>query len=400
MQGEPRGEQREEQREEEQRKETRAEAGEEKREKQGEKKNWGDRRQLQYEYLLHSYRDLTVLAGEEPYQTILCQDILDGGIATKKFVPLSQQPVYEKLAGVSHPGLVPVRAVAAGEGQAVVIQDYVSGETLADRMRRGYVFTERETVRTVLSLLSALEVLHQRGIVHRDLHPGNILISTDQVVKILDLGIARAIKEGKNRDTQVLGTVGFAAPEQFGFAQTDGRTDIYSVGVLMCLMLTGREPGQAVLPKKWEEVICRCTAISPQERYAGAGELRKEILCRAGMSAGQGDRGRIPGFRTGKKWKKAIAVIGYTLMILATLLFLYDAAVKGGAIGIWAEAIAMILAIWLPFLICSNWGDWDRRIRPFCRWDKDVMIAFRIAAPLLLVYGGLWLDGLIRADVP
>lgn len=130
MQGEPRGEQREEQREEEQRKETRAEAGEEKREKQGEKKNWGDRRQLQYEYLLHSYRDLTVLAGEEPYQTILCQDILDGGIATKKFVPLSQQPVYEKLAGVSHPGLVPVRAVAAGEGQAVVIQDYVSGETL------------------------------------------------------------------------------------------------------------------------------------------------------------------------------------------------------------------------------------------------------------------------------
>ena len=118
------------------------------------------------------------------------------------------------------------------------------------------------------------------------------------------------------------------------------------------------------------------------------------------MSAGQGDRGRIPGFRTGKKWKNAIAVIGYTLMILATLLFLYDAAVKGGAIGIWAEAIAMILAIWLPFLICSNWGDRNRRIQHFYSRDKDVMNTFRIAAPLLLVYGGLWLDGLIRADVP
>lgn len=130
------------------------------------------------------------------------------------------------------------------------------------------------------------------------------------------------------------------------------------------------------------------------------GRAAKRNIVQSRYERRPGRQRQDSGLSDRQKWKKAIAVIGYTLMILATLLFLYDAAVKGGAIGIWAEAIAMILAIWLPFLICSNWGDWDRRIRPFCRWDKDVMIAFRIAAPLLLVYGGLWLDGLIRADVP
>ncbi len=365
-------------------------------EESAEKEKWEGREQIQYDYLLHSYRDLTVLAGEEPYPTVLCQSILDKGLVTKKFVPLSQRTVYERLIDLEHPGLVRVRAVAAGEGRCMVIQDYVSGETLADRMRRGHVFTERETVRIALSLLGALEILHQKGIVHRDLHPGNILISTDQVVKLLDLGIAREVKAGKSRDTEVLGTVGFAAPEQFGFAQTDGRTDIYSLGVLMCLLLTGKEPGEAKIPSKWEPVIRRCTAISPEDRYGSTEELRREILRRDDLTGSRRDGKKIPGFRTGKGWKKVIAVIGYTLMILATVIFLYDAALKGGAAGICMEAAAMLLALWLPFLICSNWGDWDRKMKPFCLWDKDVMIALRIVVPFLLVYAGLELDSIVR----
>ncbi|MCM1256313.1 MAG: protein kinase [Roseburia sp.] len=92
---------------------------------------------------------------------------------------------------------------------------------------------ETESLDVAGQILEGLDVIHRLKLVHRDINPQNIVISSDGVVKIIDFGIGRMYKELQGRDTEFLGTAGYAAPEQFGFSQSDARTDIYSVGVIL-----------------------------------------------------------------------------------------------------------------------------------------------------------------------
>ena len=179
-----------------------------------------------------------------------------------------------------------------------------------------------------------LEFIHSFDIIHRDINPANILISSDQIVKITDLGIARSKKENQRTDTSILGTVGYAAPEQFGFAQTDVRTDIYSLGVLLNVMLTGKLPTVRIHNGKLRAVIEKAIQISPEERFQTIDAFRVEM---AGMAEEkqsfrkektEPDHGKIPGFRTGKIWKKAVAVFFYIWMVLFTFILISDAFTK------------------------------------------------------------------------
>ena len=115
----------------------------------------------------------------------------------------------------------------------MVTEEYISGETLDEKLHRQGVMPPELVKYYIRQLLEALEQIHAQGIVHRDISPKNVLISTDGVVKLLDFDIARRRKQNQNADTTILGTVGFASPEQYGFLQTDATADIYALGVLM-----------------------------------------------------------------------------------------------------------------------------------------------------------------------
>ena len=128
----------------------------------------------------------------------------------------------------------------------------------------------------ILACCNALSVLHENGFVHRDIKPENILVTPDGRVVLLDFNAARKIRPGA-RDTQVLGTVGYAPPEQYGIAASDERADIYALGVLMNILLTGRHPSDRLAKGKAGRIIRKCTQINPADRFQSVRQIAEQL---------------------------------------------------------------------------------------------------------------------------
>ena len=157
--------------------------------------------------------------------------------------------VYRRLLPVLCPHLPQIMEAAEQDGQTAVLEEYVQGDTLAELLM-GARLTEREARQVTMQLCQALHVLHSMGAVHRDVKPENVILRGSDAV-LIDFDAARIYKVASESDTQVLGTTGFAAPEQYGIFQSDERADIFSLGVLLNIMLTGKHPSREMAAGKW-----------------------------------------------------------------------------------------------------------------------------------------------------
>lgn len=173
--------------------------------------------------------------------------------------------VYHKLLEISCPNLPQVMEVTEQDGEVAVLEEYIQGDTLAEFLK-GALFTPGEVRMVVKDLCEGLWILHSMGAVHRDIKPENVILRETGAV-LIDFDASRIYKETRNSDTQVLGTTGYAAPEQYGISQTDGRSDIYSLGVLMNVMLTGKHPSIVLADGKMGRIILRCTMMNPEKRF-------------------------------------------------------------------------------------------------------------------------------------
>ena len=173
--------------------------------------------------------------------------------------------VYRKLLDCSCSYLPLIYEAAERDGENIVIEEYIEGDTL-DFLLKGALCSQVEAKKIVWQLCQALWVLHSMAAVHRDIKPENVILRGSDAV-LIDFDAARLHKPQAEADTQVLGTTGFAAPEQYGLSQSDARTDIYSLGVLMNVMLTGEHPSRKLAKGRMGRVIQRCTQVNPAKRY-------------------------------------------------------------------------------------------------------------------------------------
>ena len=173
--------------------------------------------------------------------------------------------VYRKLLEVACPNLPQVIEVAEKDGKVAVLEEYIQGDTAAELLA-GALFTPREVRQIVRQLCQGLWILHAMGAVHRDIKPENVILRDTGAV-LIDFDASRIYKAAQGNDTQVLGTTGYAAPEQYGISQTDGRADIYSLGVLMNVMLTGKHPSTVLAGGRMGRIILRCTMMNPEKRF-------------------------------------------------------------------------------------------------------------------------------------
>ena len=183
--------------------------------------------------------------------------------------------VYQKLLPISCPNLPRTLEVAVKGRENLVLEEYIQGDTLGFLLQDA-LFSPEETRQIATQLCQALWVLHSMAAVHRDIKPENVILRGREAV-LIDFDAARLHKPAHEADTQILGTTGFAAPEQYGLSQSDTRTDIYSLGILINVMLTGEHPSKRLAEGKLGRVVERCTRVTPMKRYKNVLRLMEAL---------------------------------------------------------------------------------------------------------------------------
>ncbi len=182
----------------------------------------------------------------------------------------SECPVYEKLIDAECPYIPQIYSVEIAAGKTVVTGEFISGKNLLATN-----LDEKQILRAMVQLCTALDCIHGLGIVHRDIKPSNILIDEDGNIRLIDFEAARFVSSDKDKDTCYLGTDGFAPPEQYGFSQTDFRSDIYAAGQTMKILL-----GSLSAKARYAKIIKKCSAFDPDKRYQTARELFAALTMR------------------------------------------------------------------------------------------------------------------------
>ena len=220
------------------------------------------------------YKEIATI--NEDHKVYIVQHVETCKIYVKKVLTVYNTAVFEQL--FRHPVIHTPRIYAMYEKDDVltVIEEYVSGETLQEILDMGVSFSEPEVIDYAIKLCDILSELHGQSpsIIHRDVKPSNIMLTEDSRIILLDLNAARISQDEKERDTRLLGTEGYAAPEQFGFGNSTCQTDIYAVGNLIKNLLDP-DFGQAKVSSRLQSVLDKCLPINPRDRFASAEHLKK-----------------------------------------------------------------------------------------------------------------------------
>lgn len=190
--------------------------------------------------------------------------------------------VYQALMEVRHPNLTMVYDCVYENGNTYVLEEYIPGKTLAELLKEKGTFTEEDTSQIMIELCEGLEVLHRHEppIIHNDIKTSNIMMHEDGIVKLFDFDISRTYKEGSYKNTKLMGTHEYAAPEHYGFGQSEPCTDIYSLGVTMHEMLTGvglDHEHNVTYQGSMAKIVKKCVEIDRKKRYASAALLKSDL---------------------------------------------------------------------------------------------------------------------------
>ena len=221
------------------------------------------------------YEVIKTLKQSEKSTVQLLKESVGGRLVIRKTLQGRHQ-VYRTLQKFSHPCMPAVYEVSIDGEKTTVIEEFIEGQT-AGSME----LSEKQCRDIVRELCGVLAFLHGKGIIHRDIKPSNILLTEDGHIRLIDFDAARMPRKDSEQDTIRLGTRGYAAPEQYGFAQTDERTDIYALGVTIKQFLGDRadKPG-------YRRILSKCTNLDPDKRYQSARQVERAFYSVSHWQAG------------------------------------------------------------------------------------------------------------------
>lgn len=182
---------------------------------------------------------------------------------------------YEELYHIQSDNLPLIYDVIRLDDGQIILEEYIDGITVAQVMETGH-YHYAGAKKVITAVCNALHILHKRNLVHRDVKPENIIIDNSGRIVLIDLNASRKISSA-TRDTIIMGTVGYASPEQLGLSQSDSRTDIYAVGVLLNVMMTGKHPSEELARGKVGRIVRKCTNLNQNERYQTVETLMKAL---------------------------------------------------------------------------------------------------------------------------
>lgn len=269
------------------------------------------------ELALSYYNEITTL--DSQHNISLVQHVETKQIYVKKVLNVFNLEIYSYLKDNPIIGIPQIYELVEHESSIIIIEDYISGRSLERVLSESGSMSEDRVVNYVMQLCRIVSKLHTSfpPIIHRDIKPTNIIITPTDEVVLIDLNAAKYASE-KDEDTTLLGTRGYAAPEQYGFGSSNIQTDIFAIGMLMNTMLNGCFT-QEIISGKLHSIIKRCTELTPQNRYKSIDELSNAL--RPFLISRDHDSKRNlrdflpPGYRSGN----------YVNMIIATAYYAFSA---------------------------------------------------------------------------
>lgn len=361
----------------------------------------------------------------------LVQHVENNRIFVMKEQTVYSREVYEHLKTCENPHIPKIyECVEDEENQKlIIVEEYIQGESLADHLQEKGVYSLEETCRFMITVCDVLEELHNlpQPVIHRDLKPDNILIQENGYLKIIDFNSAKQFETGRDSDTVIIGTRKYAAPEQFGFRQSDARTDIYAIGVMMNYLLTRHYPDEEIYhsdlchEKQISDIIRKCTQFAPDSRYQTAVELRRdlqivlaeltdqkvaemkdkdEVKVREDQeeketTGSESEHWNVPflpvGFRTGSIWKMCLAAAGYAFFFWMdlTMTFTRSDGQPVTALYNWQNRIAILVWVLLSIAFWGNYLGFRRRLplmkKKYMRWLGIFLWPFIFLVIVLIV---------------
>lgn len=312
-------------------------------------------------YKLSLYKELTVINESDKSKIELVQNIVDNKIYVKKTLSNYKKGVFKELQKIDNIGIPKVYEVIEDEMILYVIEEFINGKTLEEIQGEG-VLSEDRVIEYGIKICEILDVLHNLSspIIHRD--------------------------------TQILGTEGYASPEQFGFNQTDSRSDIYSIGVLMNVLTTGKLPRDKKNDEKLAKVIEKCIKISPNERYKTCRELKEDLeLCSGKQIKYRKSKmfiRNLPGFRRGKPSYILAASLWYIFLVFAIFI---DIGTKSFSYII--GDISMVIALFGLTFLYGNYNNIQSMLPLLKGNNKSIRkVGVTIYTILIIIFAGMMLN--------
>lgn len=261
---------------------------------------------------LSFYKEIATLNQEHNIFLVQHQDT--NKIYVKKILNIYNIDIYKKLT--AHPicGIPRIVEYYECNSQLIIIEDYISGRTLEELIHNN-TLNLTDIIHYCIELCTILRQLHELHppIVHRDIKPSNIIVTEYNHVILLDFNAAKFFSDSSSSDTILLGTKGYAAPEQYGFGSSTPKTDIYALGILL-KELTSTLPD---IPSDIAKIIKKCTELNPSDRYETINALSDALLQFSSPLSVKPSSGFSchkflpPGFRTHTIWKMILATLNY-----------------------------------------------------------------------------------------